>query len=187
LSLGYSGSIAFDENRGPKHPNQSAFAAQCSGFFRPGPTLATYSIEPTVNVRLQNRYYVTTTAQAAGVVWEWGGLLTAAWEISRVDGSLSLVQPVGIATLFRERFENQTPSPVHESWVSRVITTNLMLQAARTYLIGVIPAVQIDNLWTMSDGSPMQPLPTGSEWKVWSSITGRIPKAHVRQTIVYVP
>ena len=155
--------------------------------FTPQLTLATYAIEVAVNLLAQDRYDVSTTVAAGGCVREWGGLYTAAWEISPVDGSLSLVHPFGIATLFNQTFENLTGSPITNFPRVGPLTANIMLQGSRSYLIGVIAAVQIDNTWVMSNGAPMQPLPDGSTWKVWCAITGTIPQVWITPSTVYIP
>lgn len=154
--------------------------------FKPSSTLAVYRIEVATSLVGQNRYDVNTTAPAGGSLREWGGLYTAAWEISPVDSSLTLVRPFGLVTLFDESFQNLTGIPIHDSPLTTTIQTNIMLEGGRSYLIGVIAAVQIDNHWTMSNGSPMQPLPPGSTWKAWCSINGIIPQVRVRATTIYI-
>lgn len=155
--------------------------------FTPQHTLATYAVEVTVNLIGQDRYDVSTTAPAGGSVREWGGLYTAAWEISPVDGSLSLVHPFGIVTLFDQTFENLTGSPINSFPRSGPLTANIMLEGSRSYLISVIAAVQIDNTWVMDNRAPMQPLPDGSTWKVWCAITGTIPQVWITPSTVYIP
>ena len=110
-----------------------------------------------------------------------------AWEISPVDGSLTLVRPFGVVTLFDETFQNLTGIPIHLSPLTKRVSTKIMLEGARSYLIGVVAAVQIDNRWTMSNGARMQPLPPDSLWKAWCSITGSIPDVRVRTTTTYIP
>ena len=133
-----------------------------------------------------DRYDVSTTAQAGGKIRKWGGLYTAAWEISPVDGTLSLVRPFGLATLFNETFENLTGTPIQNFPLAGPVTANIMLEGGKTYLIGIIAAVQIDNGWTMNNGSPMQSLPDGSTWKVWCSIFGTVPQVWVTPSIIYI-
>jgi hypothetical protein len=154
--------------------------------FKPSATLAVYRIEVTTNLLGQHRYDVNTTAPAGGTLREWGGLYTAAWEINPVDNSLTLVRPFGLATLFDETFQNLTGIPIHDSPMTGTTWTNIMLERGRSYLIGVIAAVQIDNRWTMSNGAPMQPLPQGSTWKAWCAITGIIPQVRIRPTTIYI-
>jgi hypothetical protein len=155
--------------------------------YKPSATLAVYTIEVSASLLGQNRYDVNTTAPAGGTLREWGGLYTTAWEISPVDGSLSLVRPFGLVTMFDETFQNLTGIPIHDWPTSRIVSTNIMLEGGRSYLIGVIAAVQIDNRWTMSNGSPMQQLPPGSTWKAWCSIAGTIPQVWVRTSTIYIP
>jgi hypothetical protein len=155
--------------------------------FKPSASLAVYRIDVSTSLVGQNRYDVNTTAPAGGTVREWGGLYTAAWQISPIDGSLSLVQPFGVVTLFDETFQNLTGIPIHSWPMNGIRSTNIMLEGGRSYLIGVIAAVQIDNHWTMSNGSPMQPLPPNSLWKVWCFISGTIPQVRVRATTIYIP
>jgi hypothetical protein len=155
--------------------------------YKPSATLAVYTIEVSASLLGQNRYDVNTTAPAGGTLREWGGLYTAAWEISPVDGSLSLVRPFGLVTLFDQTYQNLTGTPINNWPLSRIVATNIMLEGGRSYLIGVIAAVQIDNRWTMSNGSPMQPLPPGATWKAWCSILGTIPQVWVRTSTIYIP
>jgi len=155
--------------------------------YKPSATLAVYTIEVSASLLGQSRYDVNTTAPAGGTLREWGGLYTAAWEISPVDGSLSLVRPFGLVTLFDQTYQNLTGTPINNWPLSRIVSTNIMLEGGRSYLIGVIAAVQIDNRWTMSNGSPMQPLPPGATWKAWCSILGTIPQVWVRTSTIYIP
>jgi hypothetical protein len=155
--------------------------------FKPTATLAVYRIDVATHLLGQNRYDVNTTAPAGGSLREWGGLYTVAWQISPVDGTLTLVRPFGVVTLFDATFQSLTGIPIHDSPTTAEFTTNIMLEGGRSYLIGVVAAVQIDNLWTMSNGSPMQPLPPGSTWKAWCSIYGTIPQVQVRPWTIYIP
>ena len=155
--------------------------------FKPPFTLATYSVEVTVQMVGQTRYDVNTNAPAGGKVRESGGLYTAAWEISPIDGSLSLVQPFGFSALFDQTFENLTGAPIAEFRRAGPIRTNMVLEGNKRYLIGVVAAVRVANGWIMNNGSPMQPLPSGSTWKVWCSIMGTVPHVWITTTVVSIP
>jgi hypothetical protein len=155
--------------------------------FTPAARLATYDVEVTVNLLGSDRYYVATTAPAGGSVRKWGGLYTAAWEISPIDGSLSLVRPFGLVTLFDETFENLTGEPIQTFPLNGPQTAKIMMEGNKNYLISVIGAVEIDNNWVMNDGSPMQALPDNSTWKVWCSIFGTIPQVRVTPSTIYIP
>lgn len=154
----------------------------------PTATLATYEIEASVDTLFgQNRYDVSTTASAGGSLRQWGGIYTIAYEISDYDGSLSIVHPIGVATLFDETFQNLTGVGVHTWPRFSPLKTNIMLQGGRFYLIAVIASVQIVNGWTMNDGRPMQSLPDGSLWKAWGYVIGNIPQVWISPSIVYIP
>jgi hypothetical protein len=155
--------------------------------FRPPFTLATYAVEVTVDLLGQDRYDVNTNAPAGGKVREFGGLYTVAWEISPIDGSLSLVEPFGFASLFDQTFENLSGFPINEFRRTGPVRTNMVLEGNKVYLIGVVAAVQIDNAWIMDNGSPMQPLPAGSTWKVWCAITGTVPQVWITPSVVTIP
>jgi hypothetical protein len=155
--------------------------------FKPAAKLAVYEIEVTANLAGQNRYDVSTTAPAGGTLREWGGLYTSAWEMSPIDGSLTLVQPYGLVTLFNQTFQNLTGTPIQTWPLTKRVTANIMLEGGRSYLVGIIAAVEIDNQWTSNNGGPMQPLPDGSTWKAWCSITGNIPQVWVTPKTVYIP
>lgn len=155
--------------------------------FTPTARLATYDVEVTLNLLGSDRYDVSTTAPAGGKVRKWGGLYTAAWEISPFDGSLSLVRPFGVVTLFNETFENLTGMPIQTFPLTGPKTANIMMEGNKTYLISVIAAVEIDNHWIMDNGTPMQPLPEDSTWKMWCSIFGTIPQVWVTPSTIYIP
>jgi hypothetical protein len=155
--------------------------------FTPTARLATYDVEVTVSLLGSDRYDVSTTAPAGGKVRKWGGLYTAAWEISPYDGSLSLVHPLGVVTLFNETFENLTGAPIQTFPLTGPKSTNIMMEGNKTYLISVIAAVEIQNDWVMDNGSPMQSLPDGSTWKMWCSIFGTIPQVWVTPSTIYIP
>jgi hypothetical protein len=155
--------------------------------FRPPFRLATYAVEVTVDILGQDRYDVNTSAPAGGKVREFGGLYTVAWEISPFDGSLSLVKPFGFVTVFDQTFENLTGSPINIFRRTGPIRTNMVLEGNKSYLIGVVTAVEIDNGWKMNNNTPMQPLPPGSTWKVWCQIMATIPQVWITPLTISIP
>jgi hypothetical protein len=158
--------------------------------FTPPHQLATYAIAPTLSLAGNYRWNTATTADASGTITEWGGVYTAAWDVSPVDGSLTLVQPYGVATLYNEQFEGQGTTaitPVASNWVGGPATANIMLQGAHTYLIGVVAAVEIHNGWTDNQGHPVTQLPPGSTFTVWCDLSLTVPSVSVDADVIYIP
>ena len=158
-------------------------------FFTPKARLATYSVEATVNINGQHKYDVSTTANAGGSVKEWGGLFIQAWDVSPVDGSTSAVSPYGAFTLFGETYSNLQggPDPTPYENMNGPVAANIMLEGGHTYLITVTAVTEIDNWWTMNNGAPMQAIPDGDMWKVWTWIGGTVSQVWVEPTVVYIP
>jgi hypothetical protein len=110
--------------------------------------------------------------------------------VNPVDGSLDLVNPYGLATLYNERFDGQGAiaiTPVAANWVGGPATANIMLQGGHTYLIGVVAAVEIHNGWTDNQGRPVAQLPPGSTFTVWCDLSLTVASVSVDPTVVYIP
>jgi hypothetical protein len=158
--------------------------------FTPQHSLAVYRIEPSVVIVADYRWDISTTLYAGGTIWEWGGIYTAVWEVNPVDGSLDLVKPFNVATVFQQMFVNQGGMPiqvVNLSWSGGPATANVFLEGSRTYLVGIVAAVQIDNTWTNNEGGPVPPLPDNSTWKVWCDVTCDVPQVWVLPSVIYAP
>jgi len=158
--------------------------------FTPSATLATYVVAPTVSLLGTFRWNIATTAPAGGLITELAGVYTAAWEVSPVDGSLSLVEPYGFATLFNEPFRNQGTIPstdVAANWSGGPAALNVMLQGGRTYLISVIAAAEVRNGWTNNEGGPVGTLPDPSTWTVWCQLYCTVSQVTVDPHVIYIP
>ena len=157
--------------------------------FAPKARLATYSVEALVNLDAQHKYDVNTTANAGGTVAEWGGVYVQAWDVNPVDGSVTVASGFGVATLFGQNYSNLQggPNPTPTQNFTGPITGNIMMEGGHTYLVTVTAVTQIDNAWTMNNGAPMQPIPAGDLWKVWTWLGGTVSQVWVQPKVVYIP
>ena len=159
-------------------------------FFTPSSKLATYRISPSIAALGQYRWDTGIARDYGGNIRLHGFLYTAAWLVSPVDGSLSLVSPYGLATVFDHTFNNQGGIPitaVTPPWNPGPPPANVMLEGSRTYLISVIAAVQIDNGWTDGQGKVIPSLPPEAIWKVWCSLDCNVSSIWIEPSIIYIP
>jgi hypothetical protein len=159
-------------------------------YFTPSATLATYVVAPTVSLLGTYRWNIGGVVDAGGDITEWVGVYAAAWEVSPVDGSNSLVQPYGLATLFNEFQHDQGTipiTPVTANWSGGPAALNVMLQGGRTYLISVIAAADVRNDWTNNKGGPVGTLPDQSTWAVWCQLYCTVSQVTVDPNVIYIP
>lgn len=160
-------------------------------FFTPSAKLAVYSIEPGLAALGQYRWDIATTYGGGGWIRLRGFLYTCAWSVSPADGSLSLVTPYGFAPAFDHSFNNQGGIPVSSvsPWPPGPPAANVMLEGGggRTYLIGVVAAVQIDNSWTDSYGKVIPALPPDATWKVWCTMDCNVSSISIAPSTIYIP
>jgi hypothetical protein len=157
--------------------------------FTPKTKLATYNVEATVSLNGQHKYDVSTEANAGGTVAEWGGLYVQAWDVSPVDGSTTAASGYGVATLFGQNYSNLQggPNPTPTDHFAGTVTGNIMMEGGHTYLVTATAVTQIQNAWTMNNGAPMQAIPAGDLWKVWTWIGGIVSQVWVQPNVVYIP
>jgi hypothetical protein len=159
--------------------------------FRPPYRLATYTVEPTVLAVGQHRWDVGDFAgEAGGTLRLRGWILTAAWDVSPVDGSLELTRPFGATVAFDHTYVNQGAiSVVTEAapWKQGPLPTNLVLEGSHTYLIGMVAMVQIDNDWTDSHGNSFTKPPDGATWRVWCQIDCLVDQVWVSPLVITLP
>jgi hypothetical protein len=154
--------------------------------FAPTATLAVYQVQPTLSALGTYRWSISTSFYGGGWIYEWGAIYIAAWNISPVDGSLDLVMPFGLTTVFNDSFLNQGTQAITNvvpAWSPGPISTNLLLEGGKSYLIGVIAAVDITNTWNVPQGK----WPDGSDWRTWCTLDLVIPQITIDPTTVYQP
>ena len=160
-------------------------------FFTPSAKLAVYSIQPGIAALGEYRWDVATTYGGGGWIRLRGFLYTCAWSISPVDGSFSLVTPYGFAPAFDQSYNNLGGIPITPvtPWPPGPPATNVMLEGGggRTYLIGVVAAVQIDNSWTDSHGNVIPALPPDATWKVWCTMDCHVSSISIAPSTIYIP
>ena len=158
--------------------------------FTPSSKLAVYKIQPTIAALGQYRWDTGIAENFGGTIRLRGFVYTAAWSVSIVDGSLSLVTPYGLSEVFDQIFVNQGAIPVTKvapMWTPGPLATNIMLEGSHTYLISVIAAVQIDNGWTNYQGHPISSLLPDDIWKVWCSLDCVVSSVSVQASTIYIP
>ena len=154
--------------------------------FSPSTTLAVYQVRPSLAVIGTHRWSIATNYYGGGWIYEWGVIYIAAWNVSPVDGSLELVQPFGVTTVFNESWLNQGTEPITNvvpPWSPGSLSTNLLLEGGKTYLIGVIAAVDVTNTWNVPQGQ----WPDGSDWRTWCTLDLTVPKIQIDATTIYQP
>jgi hypothetical protein len=154
--------------------------------FTPTAKLAVYSVKPTINAVGTHRWSINTNYYGGGWIYEWGVIYIAAWSISPVDGSLEVVTPSGITTVFNESFENmgsEAITTVIPVWSPGMISANLLLESGKSYLIGVIAAVDVTNTWNVPQGQ----WPAGSDWRTWCTLELSVPSIRIDVAALYQP
>jgi hypothetical protein len=104
-----------------------------------------------------------------------------------VDGSLDLVTPFGVNTILNESWLNQGTEPITTvipPWSPGSISTNILLQGGRTYLIGVIAAVDVTNTWNVPQGANW---PADSDWRTWCTLELTVPQINIDAATIYQP
>jgi hypothetical protein len=152
--------------------------------FSPHFKLAAYQVRPSVSVLGTYRWSIETNYNGGGWIYEWGAIYIAAWNMSPVDGSLELVKPFGVTTVFNESWLNQGAEPITNvvpPWSPGSLSTNLLLEGGKTYLIGVIVAVDVMNTWNVQQGQ----WPDGSDWRTWCTLFLTMPKVQIDTTTIY--
>lgn len=154
--------------------------------FTPDATLAVYRVTPSISAIGTHRWSIETNYYGGGWIYELGVIYIAAWNISPVDGSLELVKPYGVTTVFNQSWLNQGAEPITTvipPWSPGTQSTNLLLEGGKSYLIGVIAAVDVTNTWNVPQGQ----WPSGSDWRTWCTLELSVPQINIDATTVYQP
>ncbi|HEY1472347.1 MAG TPA: hypothetical protein VGF61_25135 [Candidatus Acidoferrum sp.] len=154
--------------------------------FTPTAKLAVYSVKPSISALGTYRWSISTTYYGGGWIYEWGVIYIAAWNINPADGKLELVTPYGVTTVFNESFNNlgtQAITNVVPPWSPGAISTNLLLEGGKSYLIGIIAAVDVTNTWNVPQGK----WPDGSDWLTWCTLDLMVPQINIDATTIYQP
>jgi hypothetical protein len=152
--------------------------------FAPTATLAMYRVTPTLVALGTTRWSILTTYYGGGWIYEWGVLYIAAWEINPVGGSLDLVKPYGVTTIFNRSWLNQGQEPVTSvvpAWSPGPQSTNLLLEGGKSYLVGVVAAVDVTNAWHV----PERQWPEDADWRTWCTLDLTVPKIEIDPTVIY--
>ena len=148
--------------------------------------MAVYAIEVSASLLGQNRYNVDTTAPAGEHFASGAVCIPQRGRSVRSDGSLSLVRPFGLVTMFDETFQNLTGIPIYDWPTSRIVIDQHHARRGRPYIDRCDRRRSDRQSLDDEYGSPMQQLPPGSTWKAWCSIAGTIPQVWVRTSTIYI-
>jgi hypothetical protein len=103
-----------------------------------------------------------------------------------VDGSLELVKPYGVTTIFNQSWNNQGTVPVTNAvppWSPGPLSANILLEGGKTYLIGVVAAVDVRSTWIVDPNR----WPADSDWRTWCTLDLTVPKIEIDATTIYQP
>jgi hypothetical protein len=155
--------------------------------FAPQAKLAVYTVKPSLSVLGTYRWSIETSYfDSGGWIFEWGVIYIAAWEINPVDGSLELVKPYGVTTIFNQSWNNQGTVPVTNAvppWSPGPLSANILLEGGKTYLIGVVAAVDVRSTWIVDPNR----WPADSDWRTWCTLDLTVPKIEIDATTIYQP
>jgi hypothetical protein len=152
-----------------------------------GGHLAQYRVTATLRVHGQYRWNIQSSYFGAIEIYELGVIYIAAWRINPGDGSLELVKPYGVTTVFNIYDSGQGETPITDvfpSWSPGPLSANLPLEGGQSYVIGVIAAVDVTNKWPVPPGKWPE---IGSEepqpvWNTWCSLNlEEVPKITIDQ------
>jgi hypothetical protein len=161
--------------------------------FTPKHTLSLISFEPEIDCWSTHRLksMLPLDKPSAGYVSVRGEIILAAWQLNLATGSFDPVAN------FTRRRETMFDDYMALSGIRPIIrkrhrltgehtATRVLVEAERTYLLGVVASVTLDLNVTDNYGEPY-PQPGDGSFRAWGALNCHVPQIAMREETVYVP
>ncbi|CAN5299947.1 hypothetical protein BH09ACT6_BH09ACT6_27480 [soil metagenome] len=180
-------SFAFAQVPWSNPASASAAQAGVGIFYTPKMSLGVVDFQPHVNVNGMLTsvldYFPTLSA---GKVRLSASLLLACWEVIPTGFDLLSYRSITVESEVRDQSFGAERNQFSASFAGNALTAPFLVQAARTYLLGVVGAVSATSNLTDTYGRPL-PGTTSSNFKVYSWMATDIPQMNVIPSRVYIP
>jgi hypothetical protein len=156
--------------------------------FTPARTLSVVSLEPQVHCSGQHRWYQMMDEEIEGYTQVKTSLILALWHSIPGSTPWDLIhwkEFTVIKTGPNPGSGFGAVTPYQRSFNGKELATPLLVQRARTYLLGVVARVSVWSTLTVK-GKPLS-VHDGRNFRVWGSITCIVPQIRVIEQQVHIP
>jgi hypothetical protein len=155
----------------------------------PTRTLSVVSLQPQVDCRTVQSWRALFNRPVAGATHVRTSLILAAWQNIPGPNAWDLLgwkQHV-VSDLGANSGQGYTaPLSGTQSFNGNALATPFVVQAGRTYLLGVVARVSITSALTDDRGAPLPPIADGS-FSVWGSLAAQVRRIEVVEQQVHIP